>query len=106
MMSDSTKHALVLNGDNIEIAETGEFVAEVIPQYAPLFLSAPCMFEALARLANEAMGCEAFETQLRRVMGNTNYSLLIQRAKEARAIIAKARGETSLAQAEAPNASE
>jgi hypothetical protein len=51
--------------------------------------------EALARLSNEAMGCEAFEPELRRVMGNTNYTLLIQRAKEARELLSEARGGSS-----------
>lgn len=52
---------------------------------------APEMYEALVKLSNEVMGSlPMMEALARREFGNTNYNILIQRAEEARAIIAKA----------------
>jgi hypothetical protein len=49
--------------------------------------------DALAKLSNEVLGSlPLMEALCRREFGNTNYNALIQRAEEARAIIAKATG--------------
>lgn len=42
---------------------------------------------ALSKVANEVFGLSAFEAELRSVMGNTNWSVLRQRAEEARAAL-------------------
>ncbi|UXN73408.1 Lar family restriction alleviation protein [Devosia sp. A8/3-2] len=42
---------------------------------------------ALSKMANEVFGLSVFEVELRSVMGNTNWSVLRQRAEEARAAL-------------------
>lgn len=44
---------------------------------------------ALARLSNEVLGMQFMEHGLRDLLGNTNYTLLIQRATEARMLLAE-----------------
>lgn len=67
-------------------AENARFVA-----------TAPNMLEALAKLANEVLGSlPLMEPLARREFGNSNYNILIQRAEEARAVIAKAVGEVRI----------
>jgi len=61
---------------------------------ARLIAAAPDLLAALTRLSNEVLGSmPLMEPLARRELGNTNYSILIQRAEEARAAIAKAKGE-------------
>jgi hypothetical protein len=49
------------------------------------------LLEALIKLSNEVLGTlPLIEAFARREFGNTNYNILIQRAEEARAAIAKA----------------
>lgn len=48
------------------------------------------MMEALVKLSNEVIGSlPLMEPLARREMGNTNYAILMQRAQEARALVAK-----------------
>lgn len=62
---------------------------------AHLIAAAPEMFDSERKLANEVGGLRAFEDEIRAVIGNTNWSVLMQRADEALAVLAKARGEAS-----------
>ena len=58
---------------------------------ARLFTAAPDLLAALTKLSNEVMGTlPLMEALARQAVGNTNYNILIQRAEEARAVIAKA----------------
>lgn len=55
-----------------------------------LIAGAPDMAAALIKLSNEVLGTlPLMEAVARREFGNTNYSLLIQRAEEARVLIEK-----------------
>lgn len=57
-----------------------------------IIAAAPDMLEAGRKLANEVAGLKAFEHELRAVIGNTNWSVLMQRMAEAEAAISKAKG--------------
>lgn len=60
---------------------------------ALLIATAPDLLDALVKLSNEVLGSMSLvEPSMRREIGNTNYNLLIQRAEEARVLIAKATG--------------
>lgn len=49
------------------------------------------LLEALTKLSNEVLGTlPLMEPLARREFGNTNYNIIIQRAEEARALVAKA----------------
>lgn len=50
--------------------------------------------EALRKLEAEVGALGAFEDAVREAICNTNYSCLMERAEQARAALAKARGET------------
>lgn len=56
-----------------------------------LIAAAPELFAALTKLSNEVLGSlPLVSASVRQEIGNTNYSILIQRAEEARAALAKA----------------
>ncbi|MFN6952496.1 MAG: hypothetical protein ACK4NE_07870 [Albidovulum sp.] len=57
---------------------------------ARLIAAAPDMLETEQKLAAEVGGLRAFEQEIRAAIGNTNWSLLMQRLAEANAAIAKA----------------
>ncbi len=57
---------------------------------ARLIAAAPDMLDTERRLAAEVGGLRAFEHEIRAAIGNTNWSLLMQRLAEADAAIAKA----------------
>ena len=60
---------------------------------ALLIALAPDLLSALIKLSNEVLGSmHLAEEAIRQDIGNTNYNLLIQRAEEARAVVAKATG--------------
>lgn len=60
---------------------------------ARLFITAPDLLDALVKLSNEVLGSlPLMEFDARQMIGNSNYSILIQRANEARAAVAKATG--------------
>lgn len=61
---------------------------------ALLVAAAPDLYAALERLSNEVFGVlGAYEMALRTEIGNTNFGVLELRMNEARAALAKARGE-------------
>lgn len=62
---------------------------------ARLFAAAPDLLTALIKLTNEVLGSlPLMEPLARREFGNTNYQLIIQRAEESLATIAKAKGRS------------
>ena len=48
------------------------------------------------KLSNEVGGLRAFEPEIRGIIGNTNWAILMQRLDEAGAAIAKATGRAAL----------
>jgi hypothetical protein len=56
------------------------------------FAAAPDLAESERKLVAEVEGLKAFENGIRAVIGNTNWNVLVQRAAEASAAIAKAEG--------------
>ena len=60
-----------------------------------LIATTPDLLIALIKLSNEVLGSLPLMEELaRREFGNTNYNVMIQRAEEARAAIAKAEGRS------------
>ena len=81
------------------IKELTAFEADKVPcmemqkANARLIAAAPALLEALIKLSNEVHGSLPLaEFDLRQMIGNSNYNILMQRAEEARAAIAKATG--------------
>lgn len=67
--------------------------ADVRDGNARLIAAAPDMLDTERRLAAEVGGLRAFEHEIRAAIGNTNWTLLMQRLAEADAAIAKAEGK-------------
>jgi hypothetical protein len=59
---------------------------------ARLIAAAPEMHKTGRKLANEVGGLKAFEHEVRAIIGNTNWSVLMQRLAEADAVLSKAEG--------------
>jgi hypothetical protein len=59
---------------------------------ARLIAAAPEMHKTGRKLANEIGGLKAFEHEVRAIIGNTNWSVLMQRLAEADAVLSKAEG--------------
>jgi hypothetical protein len=80
-------------GHEVCICATGDSPQEMETANAVLIAATPDLLTALINLSNEVLGSISLaELAIRQEIGNTNYNVLIQRAEEARAVIAKATG--------------
>lgn len=73
--------------------QSGPCVArDVLECDVPLICAVHDLRTALVNLSNEVLGSlPLMEALARQQMGNTNYNILIQRAEEARTVLAKAK---------------
>lgn len=62
---------------------------------AHLIAAAPDLLKSESKLAAEVGGLKAFEDEVRAVIGNTNWNVLMQRLDESYAAIAKAEGRSN-----------
>jgi len=81
---------MVLGGEGFDF---GCIASVTEMQDAHLIAAAPDLIETERKLANEVGGLTAFENDIRAIIGNTNWSVLMQRMDEAVAAIAKAEGQ-------------
>lgn len=59
---------------------------------ADVILAAPDLLDALRKLTNEVAGLGMFGPEIKALISNTNWNVLVQRVQEAREAIAKAEG--------------
>jgi hypothetical protein len=81
-----------VRADDVRVADVdGVDIAEMEAN-ARLIATAPEMHKTGRKLANEVGGIKAFEHEVRAIIGNTNWSVLMQRLAEADAVLSKAEG--------------
>lgn len=79
--------------DHVVYDQMGRSIAmHLTEDHARLIAAVPEMLKALRNLCAEVGGLRAFEGSVRAEIGNTNWSLLMQRLEQADAVIAKATG--------------
>jgi hypothetical protein len=78
----------------IAYLETADNTFEVCEANALLIAAAPDLLEHGGKLASEVAGLKAFEQDIRAVIGNTNWSVLMDRLVGVENAIARAEGRS------------